>query len=171
MMLSRRTLLKLVAAGAVPAFALCGCAHPQMIDLGSTESQVVEKLGKPDSITAMPDGTTRYTYSLQPEGQEVWWMFFDKNGRFVKREQALVEENFYRLIKPGKTTIADVYRLFGHCTKIFDFKLLNQSAYMYRFQDASRSDVVLWVQYGRDNVVTERTISEDPRKNTRFPIY
>lgn len=33
-----------------------------------------------------------------------------KNGRFVKREQALVEENFYRLIKPGKTTIADVYR-------------------------------------------------------------
>ena len=58
MMLSRRTLLKLVAAGAVPAFALCGCAHPQMIDLGSTESQVVEKLGKPDSITAMPDGTT-----------------------------------------------------------------------------------------------------------------
>ena len=113
MMLSRRTLLKLVAAGAVPAFALCGCAHPQMIDLGSTESQVVEKLGKPDSITAMPDGTTRYTYSLQPEGQEVWWMFFDKNGRFVKREQALVEENFYRLIKPGKTTIADVYRLFG----------------------------------------------------------
>ena len=41
MMLSRRTLLKLVAAGAVPAFALCGCAHPQMIDLGSTESQVV----------------------------------------------------------------------------------------------------------------------------------
>ena len=52
MMLSRRTLLKLVAAGAVPAFALCGCAHPQMIDLGSTESQVVEKLGKPDSITA-----------------------------------------------------------------------------------------------------------------------
>ena len=107
MMLSRRTLLKLVAAGAVPAFALCGCAHPQMIDLGSTESQVVEKLGKPDSITAMPDGTTRYTYSLQPEGQEVWLMFFDKNGRFVKREQALVEENFYRLIKPGKTTIAD----------------------------------------------------------------
>lgn len=60
---------------------------------------------------------------------------------------------------------------FGHCTKIFDFKLLNQSAYMYRFQDASRSDVVLWVQYGRDNVVTEWTISEDPRKNTRFPIY
>ena len=42
MMLSRRTLLKLVAAGAVPAFALCGCAHPQMIDMGSTESQVVE---------------------------------------------------------------------------------------------------------------------------------
>lgn len=42
---------------------------------------------------------------------------------------------------------------------------------MYRFQDASRSDVVLWVQYGRDNVVTEWTISEDPRKNTRFPIY
>ena len=40
MMLSRRTLLKLVAAGAVPAFALCGCAHPQMIDLGSTESPV-----------------------------------------------------------------------------------------------------------------------------------
>ena len=153
MMLSRRTLLKLVAAGAVPAFALCGCAHPQMIDMGSTESQVVEKLGKPDSITAMPDGTTRYTYSPQPEGQEVWWMFFDKNGRFVK------------------TTIADVYRLFGHCTKIFDFKFLNQSAYMYRFQDASRSDMVLWVQYGRDNVVTEWTIAEDPRKNTRFPIY
>ena len=112
MMLSRRTLLKLVAAGAVPAFALCGCAHPQMIDMGSTESQVVEKLGKPDSITAMPDGTTRYTYSPQPEGQEVWWMFFDKNGRFVKREQALVEENFYRLIKPGKTT-SDTARRFS----------------------------------------------------------
>ena len=81
MMLSRRTLLKLVAAGAVPAFALCGCAHPQMIDMGSTESQVVEKLGKPDSITAMPDGTTRYTYSPQPEAVSYTQLTLPTNSR------------------------------------------------------------------------------------------
>ncbi len=161
-MLTRRSFGKLGAAASLALLGLAGCAHPQMIDPGSTEEQVAAKLGQPDSRVVLPDGTVRLTYSLQPMGQEVWWMFFDRNGRFTKCEEILNEEHF-SLVQPGKMKISDVHQMFGHCAQVYHFKFLKQSAYMYRWQSAGFGPMAFWVQYNdSDQVVTEWTVSEDP---------
>ena len=38
---------------------LAACAHPQLIDLGTAESQVVQKLGEPNATVPLADGRTR----------------------------------------------------------------------------------------------------------------
>ena len=42
---------------------LAACAHPQLIDLGTAESQVVQKLGEPNATVPLADGRTRLVYS------------------------------------------------------------------------------------------------------------
>ena len=68
---------------------LAACAHPQLIDLGTAESQVVQKLGEPNATVPLADGRTRLVYSQQPFGQECWWMTFSADGRFEKLENVL----------------------------------------------------------------------------------
>ena len=65
-----QTLKAAVLVGA--AVILGGCAHPQLVDMGETTQQVQEYLGAPDAKTPMPDGRERWTYSMQPFGQQVW---------------------------------------------------------------------------------------------------
>ena len=63
------------AVGAVAV--LSGCAHPQLVEMGQTQEDVIAYLGEPQAKTPMPDGTVRFTYSVQPFGQQVWWLFID----------------------------------------------------------------------------------------------
>ena len=142
---------------------LGGCAHPQLVDMGVTEAQVIAQIGQPSGREVMKDGTVRLMYNRQPMGQEVWWMFFDASGRYVRLEQALTYENFTKII-PGKTTQEEVDRMFGRCAETFDFKLMNQSAYMYRYVGDASRDMALWVQFDRRGIVTEWSVSDDPWK-------
>ena len=109
-------MLKALKVGTVLTVALIlgGCAHPDLIDLGEPEGAVVTELGTPDSKMVEPDGSFILVYSMQPFGQEVYWMRFDKDGRYVGKERAMNEEHF-KLVVPGKHTKADVYQMFGRC--------------------------------------------------------
>lgn len=161
-MIARRTLLRgaiaLAAAGAAALSA--GCAHPQFLKAGSTEEQAVAELGAPHARTVMPDGTVRLTYSHQPMGQAVWWVFFDANGRYLRSEQALTEENF-TLVKPGMTK-KEVYALFGPCAEVYNFKFLKQTAFMYRFEDGVRRAMAFWVDFDESGRAVSWTVSDDP---------
>lgn len=98
------------AVGAVAV--LSGCAHPQLVEMGQTQEDVIAYLGEPQAKTPMPDGTVRFTYSVQPFGQQVWWLFIDQSGRVVSREQGL-QEKYFKMLTPGKSTEADVWALWG----------------------------------------------------------
>ncbi len=161
--------VKSVALVCAAAFFLGGCSHPQLVDLGATEAQVVAQIGPATARKVMPDGTVRLMYNRQPMGQEVWWMFFDASGRYIRLEQALTYENFTKII-PGKTTQKEVDEMFGKCAETFDFKLLNQSAYMYRYVGDFSRDMALWVQFDRKGIVTEWSISDDPWKEMAIRI-
>ena len=82
---------------------LAACAHPQLIDLGTAESQVVQKLGEPNATVPLADGRTRLVYSQQPFGQECWWMTFSADGRFEKLENVLNREHFMLIFQPKRT--------------------------------------------------------------------
>lgn len=51
------------------------------MDPGMTESQVRTELGAPHAAVDTGKGTQRWVYSMQPFGQEVWWIEFDADGR------------------------------------------------------------------------------------------
>ena len=72
---------------AMSALALSGCAHPDLIDPGASEVTVVNELGAPDSRMEFKDGSSILVYSMQPFGKEVYWMRFDKDGKYIVSEK------------------------------------------------------------------------------------
>ncbi len=155
----------LATLAATATLTLAGCAlHPDWVDLGEPVNQVVEAIGAPDARQDHQDGSFTLVYSQQPFGFETIWMHFDKNGRFVGKELTMNEEHF-ALVKPGIHTQADIYRLFGRFAQEYDFKLQDQSAYMYRFLDVGGMRMAFWVQFDRAGVVTEWAITQDPWDN------
>lgn len=154
----------LAAMGVVALIA--GCAHPQLVDMGETEAAVVKYLGAPHARTQLPDGTVRLTYSGQPFGQDVWWLFLDQSGKVVAREQGL-QEKYFPMLKPGVSTEADVWALWGPCAQKYDFHLLKEHAWMYRFKDIGNFDMAVWPQFDKDGIMRSMDVTEDPWKRDR----
>ena len=59
-----------ICALSMSALILAGCAHPDLIDVGTPENAVLTELGMPDSKMTQPDGSFILVYSMQPFGQE-----------------------------------------------------------------------------------------------------
>lgn len=150
------------AVGAVAV--LGGCAHPQLVEMGQTQEDVIAYLGEPQAKTPMPDGTVRFTYSVQPFGQQVWWLFIDQSGRVVSREQGL-QEKYFKMLTPGKSTEADVWALWGKCAQEYEFVLVDEHAWMYRFKDDGGFDMAVWPQFDKSGVMQSMDVTEDPWKN------
>lgn len=155
---------RLFCAAAAAVVFLAGCAHPQLIDMGESSAVVAQELGEPIAKTPMPDGTERWTYSMQPFGQEVWWLFMDKTGRVVGREQGL-QEKYFPLIKIGESTEADVWKLWGRCAQKYEFHLVNEHAWMYRFKDHGGFDMAVWPQFDTKGIVRSLDVTTDPWKD------
>lgn len=143
---------------------LAGCAHPQLVEMGQTQEAVIAYLGEPQAKTSMPDGTVRYTYSVQPFGQEVWWVFIDGNGKVISREQGL-QEKYFKLLTPGKSTEADVWALWGRCAQKYEFHLVNEHAWMYRYKAAGGFDMAVWPQFDNNGILRSLEVTQDPWKN------
>lgn len=160
--------MRIRALGCVLASAACllltACSHPQLMDPGMTESQVRTELGAPHAAVDTGKGTQRWVYSMQPFGQEVWWIEFDADGRIVRREEVL-DRAHMALIKPGVSTEKDVWNLFGKCAQEYTFSLIDQTAWMYRFKDDGLFDMACWVQFDVNGVVTEVGFTTDPWKD------
>ena len=62
--------LRNIAAAAAAVAVLAGCAHPQLMDGGMAEQTVEAKLGAPHAKVMLPDGKSRWVYSMQPFGEE-----------------------------------------------------------------------------------------------------
>lgn len=140
---------------------LTGCAHPQLIDMGQSEESVVAELGEPQAKTPMPDGTVRWTYSGQPFGQDVWWLFMNDQGQVVGREQGL-QEKYFSMIKIGEWTEKDVWALWGKCAEKYEFRLVNEHAWMYRYKDVGGFDMAVWPQFDVNGIVRSVDITTDP---------
>ena len=147
------------AAGAV--VLLAGCAHPQLVSMGESGEKVLSSLGEPAAKTPMPDGTVRWTYSGQPFGQDVWWIFVDAGGKVVGREQGL-QERYFGLLTPGKSTEADVWALWGKCAQKYEFPMKNAHAWMYRYKAPGGFDMAVWPQFVADGVLRSLETTLDP---------
>ena len=135
---------------------LAGCAHPQLVSMGETQQEVIAYLGEPHAKTQ-----TRLTYSGQPYGQDAWWIFIGQDGTVVSREQGL-QEKYFNMLTPGKSTEADVWALWGKCAEKYEFPLVNEHAWMYRYKAPGGFDMAVWPQFDVNGVMRSLEVTLDP---------
>ncbi|EHP40208.1 transmembrane protein [Cupriavidus basilensis OR16] len=119
------------------AVALSACASLQPLQtaqkmIGSPASSVRETFGAPTETHALADGTSRWIYSHQPLGYEVYAADFDGNGKLVNFRQMLTEKEIYEA-KPGVWTKRDVAERFGLPREpVQYYPLMKREAWSYR---------------------------------------
>lgn len=78
--------------------ACSGYAPPANVS-GLTQDQLVAQMGQPDEVRQTATGT-RLEFPRGPLGHHTWFVDVGPDGKIVKAEQVLTEENFNR-ITPG----------------------------------------------------------------------
>jgi len=143
------------------AVVLAACTTPQSLQLGTPEADVRTALGRPTARIALPGGGSRLQYSGQPFNQSVWNADFDANGRLVRVEQMMSDEAFAR-IASGKATRDEVLRDFGPPAEVYQFKLMNESAWMYRYFTHGGFKAAMFVYFDPAGIVKRSETGLDP---------
>jgi hypothetical protein len=91
----------------------------------------------------------------------VWNADFDANGRLVRVEQMMSDESFAR-IASGKATRDEVLRDFGPPAEVYQFKLMNESAWMYRYFTHGGFKAAMFVYFDPAGIVKRTETGLDP---------
>lgn len=127
------------------ALALSACASMQPEQtgqrlIGSPESAVRDTFGAPTETYQLPGGTTRWIYSKQPLGYDVYAADFDTGGKLRNFRQMLTEKEIYQA-QVGVWTKRDVMERWGKPREpIQYYPLMKREAWSYRlYKDAYQS--------------------------------
>ncbi|AOZ03600.1 hypothetical protein BKK81_31750 [Cupriavidus sp. USMAHM13] len=124
-------------AAALATAAVSACATLQPVQtaekmIGSPQSSVRDTFGAPTETYQLADGKTRWIYSKQPLGYEVYAADFDAAGRLAGFRQMLTEQEIYQA-RPGLWTKHDVAERFGMPREpIQYYPLMKREAWSYR---------------------------------------
>ena len=149
------------AAVLVATVVLAACTTPQSLRPGTQEPEVRAALGRPTASVALPGGGSRLQYSGQPFNQSVWNADFDPSGKLVRVDQMMSDESFAR-IASGKATRDEVLRDFGPPAETFQFKLKNESAWMYRYFTHGGFKAAMFVYFDPTGIVKRTETGLDP---------
>ncbi|OYZ46541.1 MAG: outer membrane protein assembly factor BamE [Acidovorax sp. 16-64-162] len=100
----------------------------------STEADVRDRFGVPETIWDEADGARTLEYNRQPAGQINYMITVGADGRLVAVRQVLTPENFAR-ITPG-TDMAQVRRNLGKPAKVTPYRLSGETHHDWRFAEA-----------------------------------
>ncbi len=124
-------------AAFLPAlFLAAGCAATAYYGLEpgrSTEGDVRRALGEPAMRLAGAEGSRQLVYPTGPFGTQTWMAFLSTDGRLLRLEQALTDDNLQRVSRG--ISQEEVLRLIGPPWRKIDFANKRQVAWDYRFQD------------------------------------
>jgi hypothetical protein len=149
------------AAALFITVVLAACTTPQSLKLGTPEADVRAALGRPTASLALPDGGSRLQYSGQPFNQSVWNADFDANRKLVRVDQMMSDESFARIVS-GKATQDEVLRDFGPPAETFQYKLKNESAWMYRYFTHGGFKAAMFVYFDPAGIVKRTEPGLDP---------
>ncbi len=137
--------MRRIAAPLLLAALLAACAanpyRAGQVQPGATRQEVVERLGPPTRVVALPEGE-RLQYSVQPFGPFAWMVDLDRAGRVLRVRQVLQASEFHRIV-PGQWTAGDVQREFGPPARVDAGP--GGPVLTYRWRDVDRSDMFWWV--------------------------
>jgi len=149
------------AAALLTIVVLAACTTPQSLQPGTPEVDVRAALGRPTASVALPGGGSRLQYSGQPFNQSVWNADFDGSGRLLRVDQMMSDESFAR-IASGKATRDEVLRDFGPPAEVYQFKLMNESAWMYRYFTHGGFKAAMFVYFDPAGIVKRTETGLDP---------
>ncbi|WP_059411837.1 hypothetical protein [Cupriavidus basilensis] len=144
------------------AAALCACASLEPAQtaqklIGSPESTVRQAFGAPTETYRLDGGTSRWIYSKQPLGHEVYAADFDAGGNLASFRQMLTEKEIYEA-RPGVWTKQDVAQRFGLPREpVQYYPLMKREAWSYRLY-ASGYQPAHFSAYFDDRGVLDRTM-------------
>lgn len=153
---SVRTLLCTVAITALSA-----CATPGSLKPGTTVDEARAALGRPTASVSLPGGGSRLQYSNQPFDQAVWNADFDAQGRLARVEQVMTDAAFAR-VHSGTDTRSEVLRDFGPPAEEFNYRLRNESAWMYRYYAFGNFKAAMFIYFDPAGVVKRTETGPDP---------
>jgi hypothetical protein len=146
---------------AVLTVLLAACASPASLKPGTPMPEARASLGRPTAEIRLPDGGSRLQYSGQPNNQSVWNVDFDAQGRLRSAEEMMTDEAFLR-VRAGKDTQADVLRDFGAPAEVFHYRLVNETAFMYRYYTHGRFHAAMFIYFDPAGVVKRTETGLDP---------
>ncbi|QEZ48475.1 hypothetical protein [Cupriavidus oxalaticus] len=155
----RRLAIRLSLAAAI---VLSACATLQPVEtaqkmLGAPQSAVRDTFGAPTETYQLANGTSRWIYSKQPLGFEVYAADFDAGGKLTNFRQMLTEKEIYEA-RPGVWTKQDVAERFGRPREPIEYyPLMKREAWSYRLY-AGAFQPAHFSAYFDDRGVLDRTM-------------
>ncbi|RJG06378.1 outer membrane protein assembly factor BamE [Noviherbaspirillum cavernae] len=154
----------------IAIFGACSVFQPVTFNSGTTESDVVAKLGQPTN--RYQDGSGHLLeYAKGPWGQQTYMARFDADGKLVSYEQVLTTQKF-STIKIGDATKADVLRTIGAPSETSYLTLSDLEVWSYPYKESDVWDSMMHVHFDRAGIVQKMLNGPDPRfdPDNRFPF-
>lgn len=151
-----------ICLSAAAAIVLSACATLQPVEtaqkmLGAPQSAVRDTFGAPTETYQLANGTSRWIYSKQPLGFEVYAADFDAGGKLTNFRQMLTEKEIYEA-RPGVWTKQDVAERFGRPREPIEYyPLMKREAWSYRLY-AGAFQPAHFSAYFDDRGVLDRTM-------------
>ncbi|KWR74946.1 membrane protein [Cupriavidus sp. IDO] len=160
-------LFRLASLIGAAAIALSACATLQPVEtaqkmIGSPQSSVRDTFGTPTETYQLAGGTSRWIYSKQPLGFEVYAADFDAGGKLTNFRQMLTEKEIYEA-RPGVWTKQDVLERFGTPKEpVQYYPLLKREAWSYRLYAGSYLPAHFSAYFDDRGVLDRTMIIVDP---------
>lgn len=125
----------------------------------STEFDVRDIMGKPDSVYEEDDGTRILEYPKGPAGARTWMFRIAENGKLQEYRQVLTEENFAK-VQPGMSK-EEVRWLLGKPRTVVPFKRLNEEVWDWRYLSINPAVRLFNVHFDLTTGKVRRTSTSD----------
>lgn len=110
----------------------CSSYAPPGVLAGISRDALVARMGQPDTERPTDTGT-RLEFPRGPFGKHTWFVYFDPQGRAIRSEQVLIEQNFNRVLV-GMTQ-DDVRRLLGRPSEVQGLARSRGQVWSYRYEN------------------------------------
>jgi outer membrane protein assembly factor BamE (lipoprotein component of BamABCDE complex) len=125
----------------------------------TTEAQIRDQMGEPETARTFTDGSRRLEYPRGPAGTSTYFVDIDENGKFVSVTQVLTAQNIAK-IRPGMTQ-DEVRRILGKPTTIAEYPLKQERVWSWHWEEGGVTRNAMFnAHFGPDGVVTTTSRSE-----------
>ncbi len=103
----------------------------------TTEVQIRDQMGQPETERDNPDGSERLEYPRGPQGTTTYMVDIDAHGKLIAVTQVLTAENFAK-VRIGMTQ-EDVRALLGKPGEVAVYRLKPETVWSWKWQEGGPS--------------------------------